>query len=286
MLLSRGENPKIPIKFLPDLNKKVWGLHTKNLTIIAARTSNCKSAFALQLGWDIAKQEIPVLFLSLEMYEDSLIERLFCLSQKIDNYELLTGKFKKYENEWLQFEKELEGIPFVITDMLGKSWKDVSEYLEGLTTKPKVVIIDHLQEARDASLKSQKEIIDEYLKKLRLLSIKHDFSLVVCCQINRESQSDKVGAEPQMHHLKGSGYIEEGADYIFLLHWGWHYNKKLNKNNFIINIAKSRNGRPGWVNVKYKPENYFFYEEASEVEGQIGQLEKLKTKEREGNLNE
>lgn len=261
MLLSRGETPKIPIKFLPDLNNKVWGLHTKNMTVIAARTSNCKSAFALHLAWDIAKQNIPVLFLSLEMYEESLIERLFCLVKKINNYDILTGKFPKYQTEWEEFEKELDGIPFVITDMLGKSWKEINDYLEGLTTKPKVIIIDHLQEARDASLKNQKEVIDEYLKKLRLMSIRHDFSLVVCCQVNRASQEEKSGNEPQLHHLKNSGYIEEGADYVFLLHWPWHYKKSENKNKFIVNIAKSRNGKPGWLDIRYRPECYFFYEE-------------------------
>ena len=262
MLLARGQNPKIPIKTLPELNKKIWGLHTKKLTIIGARTSQGKSALALQMAWDVASQGIPTLFISLEMYEEDVIERLFCLVKKVDNFEILTGNFSKHQQKWNEFEKEIDMKPFVITDMLGRTWEDVDKYLNELTMKPKLIIIDHLQEARSASLKNQKEVIEEYLKKLRLMAIRDDFSAVVCSQINRASQEDNTGSEPQIHHLKGAGYLEEGADIIILLHWPWHYSKKGDKNKFILNVAKNRNGRTGWIELKYKPENYWFYEEA------------------------
>lgn len=261
MLQARGAEPEIPIRTLPALNNKLWGLHSKKLTIIGARTSQGKSALALQLAWDTAKQGIPTLFLSLEMYEEDIIERLFCLAQKVDNYELLRGNFSDYTLRWEAFERELEGIPLVITDMLGKTWDEVDKYLTTLTVKPKVIIIDHLQEARSALLKNQKEIIEEYLKKLRLMAIRDNFSLIICSQVNRSSQEEKTGSEPQLHHLKASGFIEEGADIILLLHWPWHYKKEGDKNKFILNVAKNRNGRTGWIEIKYRPENYFFYEE-------------------------
>ena len=270
MLRVRGFEPEIPIKSLPTLNSKLWGLHSKKLTIIGARTSNGKSAMALQLAWDTALQGIPTLFLSLEMYEEDIIERLFCLAMKVDNYELLRGNFIRYENEWKEFEKLMEDMPLVITDMLGKTWEEVDNYLQTLTKKPKVIIIDHLQEAKNAALKNKKEIIEEYLKKIRLLAIKDNFSLVICSQVNRTSQNEKTGSEPQLHHLKDSGFIEEGADIILLLHWPWNYTKEGDKNKFILNVAKNRNGRTGWIDIKYRPECYFFYEEAEDdtrVEG-------------------
>src|SRR3990167_9644932 len=143
------------------------------------------------------------------MYEEDVIERLFCLSQKVDNFELLKGNFDLYQKHWENFKTELDGKPLVITDMLGKTWQEIDEYLQTLTAKPKVIIIDHLQEAKSALLKNQKEVIEEYLKKLRLMAIRDNFSLIICSQINRASQDDKVGSEPQLHNLKQSGYIEE-----------------------------------------------------------------------------
>jgi replicative DNA helicase len=235
------------------------------MTIIGARTSIGKSAFTLQLAWDIASQGIPVLFLSLEMYEEDITERLFCLTQKVNNTDLLKGKFRNYHPQWQAFVKLLEGKPLVITDMIGKTWDEVDKYLTFLTTKPKVIFIDHLQEARSALLKNQKEIIEEYLKKLRLMAIRDNIAIVICSQINRSSQEEKIGAEPQLHHLKSSGYIEEGADIIILLHWPYHYTNTGDRNKFILNVAKNRNGRTGWINIKYMPEHYLFYEEPEEL---------------------
>lgn len=260
MLLKRSDSPEIPIKTLPDFNSKLWGIHSKKLMVIGARTSIGKSAFALQLAWDIALQKKPVLFLSLEMYEEDLIERLFCLSQKVNNMTLLKGKFSEVEHKWADFERELNGIPFVITDMIGKTCQQIEDYLQKLTVKPKVIIIDHLQEAKDASKLNQKDVVDEYLKGLRVLAIREDIAIIICSQINRASQ-EKTGSEPQLHHLKSSGYVEESADMIVLLHWPYHYDKSKDMNDFVLNVAKNRNGRTGWVNIKYKPENYWFYEE-------------------------
>jgi len=203
------------------------------------------------------------------MYEEDVIERLFCLSQKVDNFELLKGNFDLYKTKWTDFENELNNKPLVITDMLGKTWQEIDEYLQTLTAKPKLIIIDHLQEARSAFLKNQKEVIDEYLKKLRIMAIRDNISLVICSQINRASQDEKVGTEPQLHHLKNSGYIEEGADIIFLLHWPYHYAKNGDRNKFTLNVAKNRNGRTGWIDIRYKPENYFFYEEANQEKTKV-----------------
>ena len=263
-MLGRGKSPEIALTFLPELNRKIWGLHKKKMTIIASRTSQGKSSLALQMAYDTAKQGKPTLFLSLEMYEEDIIERLFCLSQKIDNFELLSGKFKNYQEQWKAFVEELDNMPLVITDMLGKTWEEIDAYLGVLTKKPEVLIIDHLQEAKSALLHNQKEVIEEYLKKLRIMAIRDNFALVICSQINRASQNDKPGSEPQLHHLKSSGFVEEGSDVVILLHWPWHYTKTENKNKFVLNVAKNRNGRTGWIEIKYKPEHYWFYEEATQ----------------------
>ena len=259
MLLARGDSPEIKITSLTELNSKIWGLHRKKLTLIAARTSNGKSALASQLAWDIASQGFNVLFLSLEMYEEDMIERMFCQIMRVNNMDLLTGKFKeKYQNEWETFTQKLDIMSLVITEQLGRSWGEVHEYLFQMSVKPDVVFIDHVQEARDAGNSNQKAVIEEYLKKLRIMAIEYNFAAVVLSQVNRASQEDDH-REPQLHHLKGTGYLEEGADVILLLHWPYYYSKKKGENNrFIIRVAKNRNGRTGWIDVSYTPEWYLF----------------------------
>ncbi len=258
MMAARGVSPEMPLLTLPDLSRKIWGIHRKKLTVIAARTSNGKSALAIQIAGDLAAQGKKVLFLSLEMYEQDVIERLFCQQQKIDNMELLTGGFSKHIGAWEEFRKKTESWFMVITDMMGHSWQEIDQHLSTMKTIPDVVIIDHVQEARDAGQMNQKAVIEEYLKKFRLLAIQYNFAGIVLSQVNRAAQEDDH-REPKLHHLKGTGYLEEGADVILLLHWPYYYSRKKGENNrFIINVAKNRNGRTGWLDVSYMPQHYLF----------------------------
>lgn len=258
MLKARGKTPEIEIQSIPALNQKIWGIHRGKLTVIAARTSNGKTALATQLAWDAARQGIPVLYLSLEMYKDEIIERIFCQVCKIDNIALLTGGFADYQTEWEQFRKLLATVPLIITDMIGKDWKQIRALLESLPTKPSVIFIDHVQEAKDESKQNDRAVITEYVKAFRVMAKEMNFAAIVLSQVNRAAQEEDH-REPQLHHLKGTGYLEEGADIILLLHWPFYYSKKRGeRHRFIIRVAKNRNGRTGWIDVTYTPENYLF----------------------------
>ena len=100
IFLKRQQTPELPLLSLPELNKKMWGVRAGRMTVIAARTSVGKSAFAMQIAWDLASQKIPILFLSLEMSIDELIERLFCHVCRIDNFDMLSGKFNQHKDDW------------------------------------------------------------------------------------------------------------------------------------------------------------------------------------------
>lgn len=258
MLAKRSTSPELPLTTLTELNKKMWGIHKKKLTVIAARTSNGKSALASQLAWDIASQGKKVLFITLEMPEEDMVERMFCQIMKVDNMDLLTGRFSQHITKWAEFEQKLAKMPLIITDMIGRSWQELDEYITKSGMRPDVIFIDHVQEARDASQPNQKFVIEEYLKALRTMAIRDNFAAVVLSQVNRTAQEDDH-REPQLHHLKGTGYLEEGADVILLLHWPYYYSKKRGENNrFVIRIAKNRNGRTGWIEVSYTPNFYLF----------------------------
>jgi len=264
ILRDRGKEPELPLKRLSSINKKIWGIHKKKLTIVGARTSNCKSAFVINIAFDLALDNHSVLFLSLEMPIHDIIERMFCMHKKVDNIELLHGNIDKYKEQWKTFCEKIKNAPLVITDMIGKNWKEIDDVVAKVNPKPEVIIVDHLQEARGAYTQTQKNVIDEYLKNLRTMAIKYNFAAIVCSQINRASQ-DSDDKSPQLHQLKSSGYVEEGADIVFLLHWPYHYNDNVKINDFKINIAKNRNGRTGFLNINYCPEYYLFEDVPEEL---------------------
>ena len=55
-IAKRNKTPEIQITLLPKLNDHIWGIRKRKLTVIGARPSNGKSAFAVQLCDDAANQ--------------------------------------------------------------------------------------------------------------------------------------------------------------------------------------------------------------------------------------
>ena len=69
-----------------EINHKLFGLKRGRLHLIGARSSHGKSAMSLQIAYDLASQGKKVLFLSLEMTNAEMVERIFCNVYKINNY--------------------------------------------------------------------------------------------------------------------------------------------------------------------------------------------------------
>lgn len=265
-ILSRGGVPKLPLKTLPLFNRVIWGL-CKGLTTIGARSSQGKSALALQVARDIAEQKIPVLFLSLEMDTASLIERLFCQTKTVDNFDMICGKINKditIFNKWQEFESEVVNLPLLITNGIGKTFPEVNLLIQTLEPKPKVVIVDYIQATR--STKEERIEINEYIRNFRQLMITNDMTGILCSQLNREVK-DNLDKRPALENLKSTGVLEEHSDQVWLLFWNWYYtHKDEDRNKYELILAKNRNGRTGTHDLLFYPEYYQFRETVEVVE--------------------
>lgn len=268
VIVGRSKEPELPLLSLPILNKKIWGLRKGRLTVIGARTSHGKSAFVSQIACDLSSQKKSVLFLSLEMCQEEMQERILCYCQKIDNYHLLTGHYDTYEEKIQQHPLEIEKWNLSFSDCLGKTWKEIDDFLSNLKRKPEVIILDYIQ-AIKSSGNNDKETLDEYIRHFRELSIRHNFAGILCSQVNRSNQ-DSENKDPRLHQLKGTGVLEEHADVVILLYW----KDKLQK-DYQLEVAKNRNGRTGYVKLNYTPEFYLF----TECEEEVKSEDKFKQKE-------
>lgn len=281
-LRKRGGNPEIPINTIPSLNSKLWGLNKGWVYVIGARTSNGKSAFAAQLAWDCAVNRKRVLFLSLEMKVDRILERLFCYIYRINNYELQRGAFAKnvkYQQQWIEFKNLLNDRPIVLSDFIGKNWQDIERAIESLDEKPEVIVIDHIHHITTAKGLTDKQAIDDYLQNFSKMVIRYNMVGILNAQINRVSQNEREG-EPEEHNLKGTGKLEEIADVTILLWWPAHRDDKKNKNMYKINIAKNRDGHTGRLELKFEPEYYSFSDFSSEEKEKLAEVvQKKKNKE-------
>lgn len=271
-LEARGTKPDMEIRSLPTLNKKIWGIGRKKLTLVGARPSNGKSSFIGQIAWDISR-DYNVLLISLEQTQEESIERMFCNVMKVDNLELLKGGFKMYQKQWKEFEEQCKERRLVLTEGIGKTWKEIDEALMRLAEFPDLVIMDYIQCVSTKGI-HKLEIIDEYILHLRNLAIQNNFGVILCSQINRQNVEGLK--EPTITGLKSSGFLEELSDKVLLLHWEAHSNHTADLNKFKIIIAKNKSGRTGSVDLTFEPQYYRFSDEHTEVEVEPETLLELK----------
>ncbi len=220
---------------------------------------------------DFAKSGLQTYFLSLEMSEEALVERLMCNCCQISNAELQCNptKYHKQAQDFFTFTKDL---PAIITFNVGATKEELEQMIIDLP-KPDVVIVDYIQAIR--KLQSDRmAAMNEYILSFRKQAVEKNFAAVLVSQINREAMEGD-GKEPKLWQLKGSGTIEEHADLVLLTHWESFYEdksvedkkkgkvKETNDDVFKVIVAKNRTGKTGTYKCSYLP-HFYRLEEKSE----------------------
>jgi len=255
-LMSRGKEPKIKISSLPILNRKIWGLREREMVVVGARTSNGKSAFSIQLAIDVAEQGLSVWFISLEMSEEDIMERMFCNSMQVDNMDLLKGGFstnKEIQRKFNAFQSIVYNWEMLITEGIGYSFEEIIKVYDAFDTKPKVIVLDYIQGV-STRIGQTTDTLSHYVMKLREFGVKNNLSVILVSQINRDSKNGK----PENYQLKNTGKLEEHADKVILLHWPWLTDPSEPFEKYIMRVSKNRNGRTGVHECQYKPAYYKF----------------------------
>ena len=261
-LQKKGTRPELQILTLPSLNSMMWGIRKRKLTVIGARTSNGKSAFAIQLAVDLALSGKKVLFLSLEMENIECLERILTNMNKISNFSLQTNEGMKYKDKIQASANALLGKKLFFSDCLGKSWEEIDSIVEMEGINVDAIFLDYVQNTKQTA-RTQKEGYDEFLRHFREMAIRKNFAGIAISQINRTSQEAR-DKKPYLHQLKGTGFLEEHCDICLLLHWPHKYDYEFDINHFEIHLAKNKLGPTGTLKVKYYPQYNLFEEEGYE----------------------
>ena len=144
-LLERADKPKYPINSLPVLSEKIWGFKKGDLIIVGARPSNGKSALTMQLAYDIANQGHTVLFISLEMSVESILERLFCSVCDVFMKDIVRGGFARNNSiqaKFKAFKNKIEDIDLIITCGIGSTYPELIEMVESI--KPDMIVLEKI----------------------------------------------------------------------------------------------------------------------------------------------
>lgn len=246
-----------------DLDKKTAGLQKGDLVIIGARPAMGKTTFAQNLAYNIASiNKKGVLFFSMEMAANEIIDRMISDVSGVDNWKMRTGNLTDEE-----FAKigdalgEMDEIPIYIDDtssmtiveLRNKARRAMHDHDIG------IVIVDYLQliSGTDRYKGQRVQEVTEISRGLKILARELEIPVVALAQLSR-SVTGRDDPRPVLSDLRESGSIEQDADLVMFLHRPDYYRQ--NDDNYEethiteLLIAKHRHGAVGKIELYFHPE--------------------------------
>ena len=247
-----------------DLDNMTAGLQRSDLIILAARPAMGKTTLVTNLAYNvatIAKQ--PVLFFSLEMSKEQLVDRMLADASGVDSWNIRTGNLSDDDFSKLsEAMGEMAEAPIFIDDTPGLSVLEMrTKARRAAHDQPLgLIIIDYLQlmqgSGRDNSNRVQE--VSEISRGLKLIARELNVPVIALSQLSRsvESRSPQI---PQLADLRESGSIEQDADIVMFIYREAYYNPDTERENVTdLIIAKHRNGPVGKVELYFHPERLRF----------------------------
>ncbi|MBQ8621312.1 MAG: replicative DNA helicase [Oscillospiraceae bacterium] len=248
---------------LRDLDTKINGLNKSDLLLVAARPAMGKSAFALNLGLNVAKKyKKTVAIFNLEMSREQLAMRLLASESFVDSKKMATGKLS--EDEWSKLcmaSASLSQTDIRIDDNPSVTVAEINAKCRRLDNLG-LVIIDYLQlmtgSGYGKSSDNRVQVVGEISRALKIMAKELNIPVICLSQLSRavESRTDK---RPIMSDLRESGAIEQDADEVIFLYRDEYYNENTeDKGVAECIVSKNRHGETGTVKLQWIPQYQTF----------------------------
>jgi replicative DNA helicase len=248
-----------------DLDNMTAGLQRSDLIILAARPSMGKTTLVTNLAYNVATiAKLPVLFFSLEMSKEQLIDRMLADASGVDSWNIRTGNLS--DDDFSKISEamgEMAEAPIFIDDTPGLSVLEMrTKARRAAHDQPLgLIIVDYLQLMQSTGDYKGNRVqeVSEISRGLKLIARELNVPLIALSQLSRlvESRNPPI---PQLSDLRESGSIEQDADIVSFIYRPGYYepdNPEVQNITDLI-IAKHRNGPVGKVQLYFHPERLRF----------------------------
>lgn len=207
---------------LPSINHYTTGWLPGQLVTVGARTGVGKSVFAVNCAAAAAQAGKSVLFFSLEMGRDELLDRITSSVSGVLLSHLRQGSLTAEEKVTLQeiapeikkMKIKIETEARVTLDSIRAKALRQAQTAEGLD----FIIIDYLQLITPTGrFSSRQEAVADISRNVKLLAKQLEVPIMVLVQVNREGKEDE-NPIPKLSQIRESGAIAQDSDIVILLH--------------------------------------------------------------------
>ena len=261
------------------LDKRTGGLAGSKLVVIGARPSVGKSIFAMSICMNAAKAGKRVLYVSLEMEADEIMEREFAAASLVPLTEITSNEIQ--EESWMKLAQSIGYLAsqqiFYCTE--ADTVEDIRKAAFFLFENGGIdlICVDYIQlmEATYARKQNRQEQVAEISRGLKKLAQEMKIPIIALSQLNRSSEKTQTGRRvkraPTMSEARESGAIEQDANIFILLHdpdvdeLEGDELKRMFKNLkdrgmklIHVNVDKNRQGKKGWFYVAFDGDHMRF----------------------------
>jgi len=243
-----GTHPRGMETGFKALDERYGGIGNTALWVLAARPAQGKTALAMNIAYNIARQGKEVLIFSMEMGKEELGDRLMASASGVNSKKIRSGELEGQDwNSLSAGVLKLRPLKIHIVDIpaidihrakaIARKFKRHGEI--GL------IVIDYLQLMTDSKAKSRFDEVSSVSRELKVLAKMIGCPVLALSQLNRSVET-RPNKRPQMADLRESGQIEQDADIIsFIYRDDYYLPDSPNKNTAEIITAKFREGEVG-----------------------------------------
>ncbi len=249
---------EIPFGF-KYLDTLTGGIHRSDLVIVAAETSQGKTAFALSIAQNIIDAGRGVAIISLEMTERQIMVRMIAAKSNVAPKKMLTH-FEHVQSVASSYKNAKLYVADVgnnaIIHLLGLIRSAVIRY------NVEVVVVDYLQLISDKSQKSREQEIGQTARTLKNIAKELDINVIALSQLSRAGRGNNNF--PTLSRLRDSGQVEEAADLVLFIYRPESYGIQEFEDNTPTNgmaeiiIAKGRNYGTGKFKCRFNADTTGF----------------------------
>lgn len=230
---------------LNDIDKKMGGLQSSDLIVLAGRPGMGKTALATNIAFNIAKKWRGmenddgsvstedggiVGFFSLEMSSEQLATRIIAEQAGVSSSKIRRGEVSDDEFERVSVvAQQMQSTPLYIDETGGLNIAQLAARARRLKRQKglDLLIIDYIQLLSGSSKKANENRVQEITEittRLKALAKELAVPVLALSQLSRqvESREDK---RPQLSDLRESGSIEQDADVVVFVYRDEYYLK-------------------------------------------------------------
>ena len=228
------------------------GLTRGEITIIGGRPGHGKTTFLINLVSKMRGEGHRCMLFNRELPNSEVIKKLICRESRKLSYTMVRkGIFSDFEL------KELENVKKTICEKYNaddfKMYDNIKNFAKTAAEvkkfKPDIVFDDYIQLIDGAAISkddNRRLQLERLVNDYKWLAKENGCAVVLASQLNRYLEARGKGARPQLSDLAESGAIEQVAENVFFVYYGYKaYPDKFDPTELTMVASKVRYGETG-----------------------------------------